>query len=204
MKIIGLTGPSGAGKGFCYPYFDKYNIPCIDTDDVYHKLLIPPSDCIDELVLNFGKSILDKDGGINRKELGNIVFSDKSHKKLDLLNHITHKYVLEKTQELVSEYKNENRLAVVIDAPLLFESNFDKYCDFSVAVISSEVIRIERIMARDAITKEAALMRIRSQNSDEFYTSRAKYVIVNNSDADALDTQLEEILTKENIISRKA
>lgn len=200
MKIIGLTGPSGAGKGFCYHFFEKYDIPCIDTDDVYHKLLKPPSECVDELILNFGVDILDASGNVDRKSLANIVFSDDSHKKLEMLNKITHKYVLEKTMELISSNRAKNKTATVVDAPLLFEAEFDKFCDFSIAVISNEETRMVRIMARDSITQDAALMRIHSQKSDEFYTSRAKYTVVNNSDTKTLDGQLKLILEKEKII----
>ena len=199
MKIIGLTGPSGAGKGFCYYFFEKSDIPCIDTDDVYHKLLVPPSACVDELVKNFGLEILQKDGTVDRKILANIVFSDESHQKLELLNKITHKYVLDKTISMLSDYKEAGKVAAVIDAPLLFESGIDKECDFTVAVISDEDIRIERIMKRDSITREAAEMRIRAQKSDDFYTSQATYSVTNNTDISALELQLEAILAKENI-----
>ena len=80
MKIIGLTGPSGAGKGFCYRLFSKFDIPCIDTDDVYHKLLIPPSECVNELENIFGKEILDSNGYVDRKILAKIVFSVQKFK----------------------------------------------------------------------------------------------------------------------------
>jgi len=200
MKIIGLTGPSGSGKGFCYSFFEKHGIPCVDTDDVYHKLLIPPSKCVDELVENFGDIILNGNNGISRKKLADIVFCDNSHHKLDILNQITHKYVLEKTREIILEYQKQNKIAVVIDAPLLFEAKFDKFCDLTIAVISDKQTRVERIMARDSLTHEAALMRINSQNNDEFYTSQAQYTVINNTDTLNLENQLKNILTKEKII----
>lgn len=201
MKIIGLTGPSGAGKGFCCGYFESLDIPCLDTDDIYHKLLIPPSACVKELVENFSNIILNEHGGINRKILGEIVFTDKSGKKLDLLNRITHKYVLVETKRMLDKYKNDGKIAVVVDAPLLFEADFDKFCNFSIAVISDKSTRVERIMERDAITKDVALMRIQSQKKDEFYTSRANYTVSNNTDVFSLNRQLESILKKEKIIN---
>ena len=200
MKIIGLTGPSGAGKGFCYRLFSKFDIPCIDTDDVYHKLLIPPSECVNELENIFGKEILDSNGYVDRKILAKIVFSDESHQKLNILNNITHKYVLEQTKRLIFEAEKDGKIAVVIDAPLLFESEFDKHCDFSIAVISDEETRLARIMARDSLSKDAALMRIRSQNKNDYYVSRAKYTVTNNTEGSELDSQLERILTVEKII----
>lgn len=203
MKIIGLTGPSGAGKGFCYGFFTKYEVPCIDTDDIYHKLLIPPSACVDELVENFGKVVLNDFGEIKRKILAEIVFSDQSGEKLQLLNSITHKYVLKKTKELVEDYRKQKKSAVVVDAPLLFEANFDKFCDFSIAVISDCSTRVKRIMERDSITEEAALMRIRSQKCDDFYTSRADYTVINDKDCASLEKQLKNIFINENLTMRK-
>ena len=200
MKIIGLTGPSGAGKGFCYSFFETHGIPCIDTDDVYHKLLIPPSDCIDELVKNFGEAILFDSGEVNRKTLANIVFSDATHKKLDMLNSITHKYVIKKTKALLETYQSENRIAAVIDAPLLFEARIEKLCDFTIAVISDDKLRLNRIIERDGITEEAAKMRIDAQKTSDFYSSKATYTVTNNSDIESLNSQLEIILKKEAVI----
>ena len=200
MKIIGLTGPSGAGKGFCYSFFETHGIPCIDTDDVYHKLLIPPSDCVDELVKNFGKTILSDSREIDRKKLANIVFSDATHKKLDTLNSITHKYVIEKTKAFLETYQKENRIAAVIDAPLLFEARIEKICNFTIAVISKKDLRLNRIMVRDGITEEAAKMRIDAQKSSDYYTSNATYTVTNNSDIESLNSQLKIILKKEAII----
>lgn len=200
MKIIGLTGPSGAGKGFCCGFFAKYEIPCIDTDDLYHKLLIPPSECVNELVENFGKSILNESNGINRKKLADIVFSDENNGKLELLNKITHKYVLAKTMEVIEKCKAENATAAVVDAPLLFEAGFDRFCDFCIAVISKEELRVKRIMERDSINQEAALMRVHSQKSDNFYISRADYTVTNDTDTASLEEQLKNIFIKENLI----
>lgn len=202
MKIIGLTGPSGAGKGFCYNFFAKNDIPCIDTDDVYHKLLIPPSACVDELVANFGRCILDESNAINRKKLADIVFSDES--RLQTLNKITHKYVLEKTHELIAEYKQQSKAAVVVDAPLLFEASFDEFCDFTIAVVANKTTRISRIIERDMLTYDAAVKRIEAQNSDEFYVSKATYTITNNKDADNLECQLQSVLNKEEISKKGA
>ena len=200
MKIIGLTGPSGAGKGFCSPIFAEFNIPCIDTDDVYHKLLTPPSPCVDELCSRFGKSILNEQKGVDRKKLASVVFSDETKKSLNDLNSITHKFVLRKSREIIERYKVSGVSAVVIDAPLLFESEFDKDCDFTISVLAESSTRLNRIIARDNLTKDAALMRIKAQKPDEFYVSRSNYVLYNDSSCDSLRTKLTEILRKESVI----
>ena len=101
MLVIGLTGPSGSGKGWISNLLSRYGIPAIDTDAVYHDLLIPPSPCLSELVENFGEGII-KDGRLNRQALASIVFSDSA--KLKMLNEITHKYILKETDDMLQKY----------------------------------------------------------------------------------------------------
>ena len=199
MKTIGLTGPSGAGKSFCSQFFKKLSIPCIDADEVYHNLLCPPSDCVDELAEHFGKDILNSNGEVDRKALANTVFSDKTHVKLNALNSITHKYVINEISDLLNVYSEQKNIAAVIDAPLLFEAEVDKMCDFTIAVISDEEKRLERIMARDDISAEDAFMRLKAQKSTDFYTKNADYTVTNNADLTALISQLEDIMRKEKI-----
>ena len=91
MLIIGITGPSGSGKGAASSYLYSKGAKVIDADAVYHSLITPPSPCIDELVSVFGKGILLDDGGIDRKSLSKLVFGDENKEKLSLLNKITHK-----------------------------------------------------------------------------------------------------------------
>ena len=78
MIVIGLTGPSGSGKGYCDAIFASLGIPYIDTDKIYHGLLVPHSPCTNELTLTFGKEILTQDGFVDRKKLAKIVFSEPS------------------------------------------------------------------------------------------------------------------------------
>lgn len=200
MYVIGLTGPSGSGKGAVSSLLEKYNIPSIDTDDVYHKLLIPPSDCFSELVSVFGKGIIGSDGQIDRTALGKIVFADMEKK--NTLQHITHKYILGKTDELLIDCEKKGYVAAAVDAPLLYESGYDAKCDFVIAIIAPRGMRLERIICRDKITEDAALQRINAQQPDEYYTSRAKYSLVNDGDLAKLDRDLEDILINAGVIKQ--
>ena len=101
----------------------------------------------------------------------------------------------------ISEHAKAGKRASVIDAPLLFESGIDKQCDFTIAVIASEQLRMERIINRDLITQEVAKMRIHAQKPDDFYTTRSTYVVTNDSDINELEEQLKTILIKENIFN---
>ncbi|MBE6661740.1 MAG: dephospho-CoA kinase [Ruminococcaceae bacterium] len=199
MKIIGLTGPSGAGKGLCDEYFRAVGIPCIDTDKVYHDLLIPPSQCADELANRFGQEIRNPDQTINRQKLASIVFSDKSGKAAKDLNAISHKYVRKKTLALLEEFRVEAKSAAVVDAPLLFEALFDRFCDFTIAVLAEREIRAARIMKRDTLSREKADERIAAQQKDEFYRSKAKYTLYNDGEKNELFLSLADILTKESV-----
>lgn len=197
MKIIGLTGPSGSGKGFCCEIFNSKGIPSIDTDAVYHELISRPTDCTSELVEKFGDVILCNNGSVNRQVLGGIVFSDKSCELLECLNCITHKYVIKKTFEMVERYRGEGVSAVIIDAPLLIEAKINEKCDFVISVLADVQTRLQRILERDGISEESALARIKSQKPDRFYIENSNYVVHN--DGSSVLSQIEKILISEGI-----
>ncbi|MBQ9080263.1 MAG: dephospho-CoA kinase [Clostridia bacterium] len=198
MKVIGLTGPSGSGKGWVCRLISQFGIPCIDTDAVYHQLLAPPSPCLDELSSTFGINILRNDGSLDRAALASIVFSDEA--KLKLLNEVTHKYILGKTDSILEKYRVQGCIAAIVDAPALFESGYDKKCDFVITVTAPREKRIDRIIKRDALTEEAARKRIDAQKPDEFYSSHANYTVTNNGCDTILEQELNDILRREGLI----
>lgn len=200
MLIIGLTGPSGAGKGEVGAILSSLGIPHIDTDRVYHQIITPPSPCLEELVAEFGCDILTPDGNLDRGALAARVFADghgDDHKKL---NAITHKYVLDKVREHCDEFQKQGKNAVCVDAPLLFESEFDSECHKVISVLADKEIRISRIIARDGIPRERAEARINAQKDDGFYVSRADAVIYNNGERCVLEEQLKNILSDWRVI----
>ena len=199
MFIIGITGPSGSGKGEISKYLSSKGAKIIDADEVYHDVISPPSACIDELVSNFGKEILTYTGTINRKNLALIVFGEENKEKLERLNKITHKYVIERINDIISGYKNQGVEACVIDAPLLIEAGIHKDCNFTMSVLAQRDARIERIMQRDGIDRLAASHRINSQKSDDFYKDNTDEVVYNDGDISSLAQNIESILQKRRI-----
>lgn len=180
MKVIGLCGGSGSGKGAVSAVFTELGIPCIDTDAVYHELTAAPSLCLDELVCEFGESVI-KDGALDRRALAEIVFSvDKSGDSLKRLNSIAHRHILARARELIRQYSEGGAEIVVVDAPVLFESGFDRECQLTLAVIADPEERIKRIMARDNMTYSAASKRINNQKSDEWLIANTDAQIFNN------------------------
>lgn len=202
IKIIGLTGPSGAGKTRLCTIAEGYGIKSIDTDAVYHSLLVPPSPCLDELVREFGAEILLPDGTLSRPVLSSIVFDEKDTAKTKLarLGEITHKYVLDRAREIINTANNKGETAIIVDAPALYESGFDKECDFVICLLADPSLRLERIIDRDSISKERADARINGQKSDDFYSSRADYTITNNCSTEQLRIELERILSNRGLI----
>ena len=76
MKVIGITGPIGAGKSYVASLIGKRGIPIIDTDKIYHQLISGPSGCTEKIHARFGDEVINCSGGVDRKRLSEIVFSD--------------------------------------------------------------------------------------------------------------------------------
>lgn len=191
MKVVGLCGQSGSGKGSVCSFFAELNVFSIDTDKVYHDIISVNSDCTRELVEFFGTGIF-RNPGINRAELRKVAFS--SAESLKALNEITHKHILNTVRGKVEQLKLDNTVeGIIIDAPLLFESGFDKECDLTVAVVADSETKIERITTRDCITREHAVARLSSQIADTELVAKSDFVIENNGDTDTLRDKVREL-----------
>lgn len=193
MKIIGLCGGSGSGKGCVSSILSGFGFAIFDTDKIYHKLLDTDTSLKTELVDAFGKEILS-DGRVDRKKLGGVVFSDKSGELLKLLNAITHRRVLDEVRRGIAEAEKRGATCAVVDAPLLFESGFDKECDCTIAVVSEKERRISRIILRDSIGRDEAERRINTQISDEKLKALCTYTVFNNGDLEDLKHEVSKIV----------
>lgn len=182
MVVLGLTGPTGAGKAVVGEAFRARGIPVLDTDKVYHLFISGPSRCTEELRGAFGDGVISADGGINRRALAAIVFSGDENEKAnkEKLNAITHRYVIEACEKWLREQEEKGGSAAVIDAPLLIESDLYLRCDYVIAVLAPRELRLARIMMRDGISSVAANARINAQPSDEFYKEHAQFVFFND------------------------
>ena len=190
VKVIGLCGRSGCGKGFVSAEFLNYGIPSVDTDMVYRDIISEKgadgklSQCLLELSSEFGEDIITDSGDLDRKALAAIVFSARGGNKLGRLNEITHKYILERTEYLIEKFAENGFLAVIVDAPVLFESGFDKICDIKICVTAPDEVSVERICKRDNKTVAEARMRLANQKTEKELISLCDAVIVNDGLAD--------------------
>ena len=196
MLVIGLTGISGSGKGYVCGIFAKYGIPSIDSDKIVHELYKNSENCKSALVSLFGASVVCEDGSVNRAALSQIVFSDKE--KLKQLNMAVHGFVLEEIGCLINEYREKNTKAVIIDAPMLFESGLDRKCDLIISVISDRKSRISRICERDKISREKALQRLANQHTDRYFKNRSDEIIYNSGEN--VEEQVVKILSKTGLL----
>ena len=183
MKIIGITGKSGAGKTTVTKYFKKYDAEIIDADILAREVVKKGMPALAEIEKEW-KDVVEN-GSLNRRALAKIVFNDAS--ELHKLNTITHKYIVEEIKERI---KNSHAEIFVIDAIALFESGLSKLCDVTICVTADKDVRIKRIMARDNLTKIEAEERINAQQSDEFYEEKVDFIIFYNE----TESNLEEVV----------
>lgn len=191
MTVIGITGPTGAGKSLFCSYLEELGCLHLDCDKIYHSLVNSPSECTRALESEFGQSVIKPDGSLDRVALGAIVFAPGADGLRAKLNEITHAFVLAEVRKAI---KSTDKACAVIDAPLLFEAAFDKECDFTVALLASPELRLSRLTLRDDRTAEALRARMAAAPADEFYSSRADYTVINDGDAEKLRIEAEKIL----------
>ncbi|MBP3605436.1 MAG: dephospho-CoA kinase [Clostridia bacterium] len=196
MRVIGLCGGSGSGKGTAASLFMEHGIPSIDTDALYHEMTAGKNALTDALADRFGDEILKENGALDRARLSEIVFRKGAETALADLNRISHYHILNAVRVWLSEKEKEGCAAALVDAPLLFESGFDKECDGVICVIAPKEARIERILKRDGITREKAERRIAAQASDAYLLARSGYHIYNDGDLAALSAQVATVAKK--------
>ena len=177
MTIIGITGPTGAGKTTALNELVKLGGCIYDADAVYHELLKSNSALRKELEDRFGP-LTDEKGEFQRKKLGAIVFADPA--ALADLNAIAHRYVVDAIREELVKAEEQGYSCAAIDAIALFESGLADLCQATVAITAPPEIRVRRIMEREGISEEYARSRVAAQKEDEFFTSRCGYTLISD------------------------
>ena len=186
IKIIGITGPTGAGKTTALNALDDLGGHIVDCDAVYHDLLISSDPMKTELRQRYGAEVFREDGSLDRKALGAIVFEDEQ--ALNDLNAITHKYVGIAVDEYIEKARRAGVPAIAIDAIALIESGISDRCHCTVAVTAPDEVRVRRIMKRENITEEYARLRVDAQKKEDWFRANCDYVLVNDC-ADAASFQ---------------
>ena len=194
VMVVGLTGQTGSGKTTACRIFRENGFAIINADDIARNIVEPDSVCLKEIADCFGVQIINQDRSLNRKKLAAIVFNDE--KKLELLNSISYPYITSEILRLIRINSSEGKKLILLDAPTLFESRADDFCEIIISVIADENIRLNRIMSRDSLTGEQAISRIDSQHSQKFFVDNSDFIIKNKDDMCKLDEIVKELSDK--------
>lgn len=192
MVIIGVTGPTGAGKSTVLNEGTRMGGRRIDCDAVYARLLRESAELRAALEGRFGP-VFAPNGDLDRNKLSSIVFADPD--ALSDLNELTHSHVKAEVQHLLEQAHREGASFVLVEAIALIESGLADWCDAVVGILASEELRLERIMAREGLTKEAALRRIKAQKPDAYFEQHCRHILRNEGEKDTLSRQARQLIS---------
>lgn len=172
-QLIGVTGPTGAGKTTALRVLEALGGAVFDSDAVYHELLTTDNAMLDEIEQAFPGAVVD--GVLDTRKLAPRVYG--SPEAMKTLSGITHPHVI---AELWKRIDASGAKIAVVDAIGLFESGLGKQCDRTVAIVADEDVRIRRLVARDHVTEAYARARIAAQKPAAWYADQADLVLENN------------------------
>lgn len=197
-KIVGLTGGVASGKSTVSSILLDKGFEVIDADIISREVVEDGKPALEEIAKYFGEKILNDDKSLNRRELGDLVFSNKE--LLQVLNHIIHPYIFKELAYQLKKacYRND---IVFIDIPLLIES-YDKFLKEGIIfdevwlVYVDEETQLSRLMSRSNLNKKQATDRIKAQMPLDEKKEKATRIIDNNGDLTQLNKYMEEILSE--------
>ena len=198
MRNIGMTGGIGSGKNQVADIFNQLGFYTIDSDISSRKVMEKGHPAYEKIVSFFGSDILDENGSILRKKLGDIVFSDKA--KLKTLENIVHPAIYEyEKKERSKIYGRDDKAVVITHAALIIESgSIDKY-DALIVISCPDELQVERVMQRDNFSEEKARNIVAHQMPNEERLKYADFIIDNSS---TLDDLYKEVKRVHNLITQ--
>jgi len=190
-KVVGLTGPTGAGKSSVSSFLRNNGYLVLDCDTFAKQVMDSDEECINRLKRAFPDCF--DDSKLNRKKLGKFVFSDKNG--LKLLNSIVNPLILKNLKKYVDDHADQT---VILDGATLIECGASEICDCLIGILASSDIRVRRIMERDSLDRTDAQNRIASQHDDEFYKNNCTHVLYNDSDLFTVCSRVLQIIKEAN------
>lgn len=182
MKVLGITGGVGAGKTTVLNYMEeRHGAGVIQADQVAHRLMEPGQNCHQRIAESFGPQILGKDGTIDRRKLGALVFENR--KKLRRLNELVHPAVKEWIRSEIERSRREAKTPfLVIEAALLIEEHYEEVCDEIWYIRADSKVRLRRLMESRGYTRERAQSIMANQLPDEVFRRHCQFVVDNGGD----------------------
>lgn len=191
-QVIGITGSIATGKSTVSNMIKELGYTVVDADIAARVVVEPGEEAYEKIVQAFGEEILQPNGKLDRKKLGNIVFNNED-KRL-LLNSIVHPAVRKWMNDQKEEAFARGEKMVFLDIPLLYESKLTHMTDKVIVVYVDQKTQLRRLMERNELTEEEALARINSQMSIEEKKKLADAVIDNRGPLEETQRQLISIL----------
>lgn len=159
-RVLGLTGGIATGKSTVVSIFRALGFPIVDGDEIARLIVEPGKPALAAIADHFGSAVLFENGELNRKKLGEMIFSNPP--KREALDQLLDPYLREAILQQVAEKKQEAPL-VIVDIPLLFERKYESVVDQVAVIYVPESVQLARLMARDQLSENEAWARIRSQ-----------------------------------------
>ena len=195
MKVIGLTGNIASGKSTVARMFRNLGAKIIDADQIARDVVEPGQPAWEDIVKAFGSVVLNPDGTIDRKKLGEIVFNSEPERKA--LNEITHPRIIGRIRELVDMYRMEGGPAVIIEAALIVEKGgLKNLIDSLIVVTTDEQTQIKRLTERSGFSRDEAVSRIKSQMAASEKVKHADYVIHNTGSLEQCEGSVKSVWKK--------
>ena len=197
MEVYGLTGGIGSGKSTVAAMLEEYGIPVVSADELSRMVVAPGSEGLADVVEAFGPEVLDERGQLDRKKLGRMVFATPERRRQ--LESLLHPRIRERYEQVLDALEKAGHPVMVYEVPLLFEKKLDQQRDEMQAVIlvtASADTRIARVKARDALTTEDVLARMRAQMPEDQKRQRANYIVHNDGNLDDLRREVEQLITR--------
>jgi len=195
MRVIGLTGGIASGKSSVASLLERLGAAVVDADRLAREVVEPGEPALAQIVAAFGAKVLNRDGGLNRTALGEIVFSDDAARRT--LEAITHPAIRERAEARLAGLSEAGVETAFYVAPLLIEAGNASRVDEIWVVYLDRETQLARLMARDSLGREAALRRIASQMPMEEKKRRGKIVIDNRGTREELEAQVLRLWREE-------
>ena len=192
MKWLAITGGLGSGKSEVLRILNQMGFPTVSADDLARQAVSPGSQGLTSVTSAFGQNVLNVDGTLDRKKLGEIIFNDS--KKRKILEGILHPLIQQMALAAREGYKKQGHKIAFYEIPLLFEKNLNANFDAVVVVATSEDNQILRAETRDKLTKSQIADRLKSQIPLSEKVKSADYVIPNDSDKSALEVEVKKCI----------
>lgn len=192
MLVVGLTGGVATGKSIVANHLRQLGAPIVDADRLAREVVEPGEPALEQIKASFGPEVIDAQGRLDRKKLGQIVFQDAKARKT--LEDILHPLIRERMHQELKRLEESGQKIAVCDIPLLYESRHSlKIVDKVVVVYAPKEAQKARLMERDGLTSEEADLRIAAQLPTEDKVAKADYVIDNSSGTASTLRQVERV-----------